>query len=140
MQIDAKNLECHRAAVNGINMHYMLAGPDDGPPVVLLHGWPETSYAWRKQMPTLAQKYRLIVPDLRGYGSTDKPATGYDKRNMALDYRPVTPGVAGSNPVGSAILDVLRCRGSKFNFSWLRSLFLVVCTGLACQWRSVVQI
>ncbi len=77
----------HRAAVNGINMHYLLAGPDDAPPVVLLHGWPETSYAWRKQIPALSTKYRLIVPDLRGYGATDKPATGYDKRSMARDIK-----------------------------------------------------
>jgi len=56
----------HRAHVNGIELHYVVAG--EGPPVVLLHGWPETWYAWRKQIPELSKKYRLIVPDLRGYG------------------------------------------------------------------------
>ena len=77
----------HRAFVNGIQMHYMLAGPAGAPPVVLLHGWPETSYAWRKQSPALSENYRLIVPDLRGYGASDKPASGYDKRSMALDIK-----------------------------------------------------
>src|SRR5271156_1029657 len=51
---------------NGIRQHYVTAG--DGPPVVLLHGFPETSYAWRHQLPELAKKYRVIAPDLRGYG------------------------------------------------------------------------
>ena len=70
---------------NGIRQHYVDAG--DGPPVILLHGFPETWYAWRKQIPVLGEKYRLIVPDLRGYGDTDKPDRGYDKRTMAEDIR-----------------------------------------------------
>jgi pimeloyl-ACP methyl ester carboxylesterase len=75
----------HTADVNGIRMHYVLAG--QGPPVVLLHGFPETWFAWRKQIPALAEHYSLIVPDLRGYGDTAKPDTGYDKRTMATDVR-----------------------------------------------------
>ncbi len=77
-------VEHHTAQVNGIRMHYALAG--DGPPVVLLHGFPETWFAWHKQIPELAQHYSLIVPDLRGYGDTAKPDGGYDdKRTMATD-------------------------------------------------------
>ena len=75
----------HSAEVNGIRMHYALAG--EGPPVVLLHGFPETWFAWRKQIPVLAERYSLIVPDLRGYGDTAKPDGGYDKRTMATDIR-----------------------------------------------------
>src|ERR1700688_375860 len=70
---------------NGIRQHYLEAG--DGPGVVLLHGFPETSYAWRFQIPELAKKYRVIAPDLRGYGETDKPSSGYDKRTMATHLR-----------------------------------------------------
>jgi haloacetate dehalogenase len=70
---------------NGIRQHYVTAG--DGPPVVLLHGFPETSYAWRYQSPELAKEYHVIAPDLRGYGETDKPSSGYDKRTMAMDVR-----------------------------------------------------
>ena len=77
------NIRHHTVHANGIRQHYLDAG--EGPPVVLLHGFPETSYAWRYQIPALAEKYRVIAPDLRGYGETDKPATGYDKRNMSLD-------------------------------------------------------
>jgi haloacetate dehalogenase len=70
---------------NGIRQHYIDAG--SGPVVVLLHGFPETSFAWRHQIPVLARGFRVIAPDLRGYGETDKPASGYDKRTMAHDLR-----------------------------------------------------
>jgi len=70
---------------NGIRQHVLEAG--SGAPVVLLHGFPETNFAWRFQIPVLAEKYRVIAPDLRGYGETEKPAAGYDKRNMARDLR-----------------------------------------------------
>ncbi|WP_022723637.1 alpha/beta fold hydrolase [Rhodopseudomonas sp. B29] len=68
---------------NGIRQFYREAG--DGAPVILLHGFPETSYAWRFQISALAKHYRVVVPDLRGYGETDKPFEGYDKRTMAND-------------------------------------------------------
>jgi haloacetate dehalogenase len=74
------------AVVDGLRMHYLVEG--DGPPVVLLHGWPQTSYCWRLVQPALATAgYTVIAPDLRGYGLTDKPAGGYDKRTMATDVR-----------------------------------------------------
>ncbi len=73
----------HTINLNGIRMHYVEAG--EGPPVILLHGFPETWFAWRHQIPVLAKRYRVIVPDLRGYGATSKPAAGYDKRTMAQD-------------------------------------------------------
>jgi len=75
----------HTIRANGIKQHYVEAG--SGPPVILLHGFPETWYAWRKQIPVLADRFRLIVPDLRGYGETEKPPVGYDKRTMAADIR-----------------------------------------------------
>lgn len=75
----------HTLTANGIRQHYLDAG--QGAPVVLLHGFPETNFAWRFQIPVLAERYRVIAPDLRGYGETDKPATGYDKRTMARDLR-----------------------------------------------------
>lgn len=73
----------HTLQANGIRQHYIDAG--EGAPVVLLHGFPETNFAWRFQIPVLGELYRIIAPDLRGYGETEKPATGYDKRNMARD-------------------------------------------------------
>jgi pimeloyl-ACP methyl ester carboxylesterase len=73
----------HTAQVNGIKQHWVSIG--SGAPVYLLHGFPETWYAWRKQIPVLAERFRVIAPDLRGYGDTEKPAAGYDKRTMAND-------------------------------------------------------
>ena len=72
-----------RAEVNGIRMHYRIAGV--GEAVVLLHGFPETSNAWRKVMPGLAAHYTVLAPDLRGFGDSDRPVTGYDKRTVADD-------------------------------------------------------
>ena len=60
------------ANTNGIKMHYVEAG--SGPLVVLCHGWPESWYSWRHQLPALAEAgYRAVAPDQRGYGQTDKP-------------------------------------------------------------------
>lgn len=60
--------------VGEVTLHVVLDGPVDGPPVVLLHGFPEFWYGWRKQIPALAAAgYRVIAPDQRGYNLSDKP-------------------------------------------------------------------
>jgi pimeloyl-ACP methyl ester carboxylesterase len=82
-QIDDVTFSHHMATVNGIQMHYVMGGQGD--PVVLLHGWPETWYAWRHIMPDLAQNYTVIAPDLRGLGDSSKPPTGYDGKTVAED-------------------------------------------------------
>jgi pimeloyl-ACP methyl ester carboxylesterase len=69
--------------VNGFKMHYVTGGK--GSPVILLHGWPETWYEWRKIMPGLAKHYTVIAPDLRGLGDSEKPGSGYDKKTLADD-------------------------------------------------------
>jgi haloacetate dehalogenase len=73
------------ALVNGIRLHYVREG--EGPLVLLLHGWPQTWYCWRRLIPPLAERYTVVAPDLRGYGLSDKPPAGYDKRTMAEDVR-----------------------------------------------------
>lgn len=75
----------HRADVNGIRLFYRRAGT--GPPIVLLHGFPETSYAWRNLIPRLAERHTVIAPDLRGCGASDRPEGPYDKRTVAADIR-----------------------------------------------------
>jgi pimeloyl-ACP methyl ester carboxylesterase len=71
--------------VNGVRYHYLLA-KGHGTPVVLLHGWGSTSFMWRLVMPQLvARGYTVLAPDLRGLGDTAKPATGYEKANIADD-------------------------------------------------------
>ncbi|MFT4584803.1 MAG: pimeloyl-ACP methyl ester carboxylesterase [Gammaproteobacteria bacterium] len=81
----SKLLTHHQRTVNGFRMHYVTAG--SGYPLVLLHGWPQSWYEWRKIIPALAENYQVIVPDLRGLGDSEKPMTGYDKRTMASDIR-----------------------------------------------------
>src|ERR687889_1913822 len=83
-QIDNVTFTHHMATVNnGTQIHYVMGGQGD--PVVLLHGWPETWYAWRHVMPALAQNYTVIAPDLRGLGDSSKPTTGYDGKTVAED-------------------------------------------------------
>ena len=82
-QINNVTFTHHMATVNGIQMHYVMGGHGD--PVVLIHGWPETWYAWRHVMPALAKNYTVIAPDLRGLGDSSKPPTGYDGKTVAED-------------------------------------------------------
>lgn len=56
--------------INGLRTHYIEAG--SGEPLVLLHGFPETSYAWRKVIPRLSTHFRVIAPDMRGCGDSDR--------------------------------------------------------------------
>jgi haloacetate dehalogenase len=72
-------------ALSEITMNYRSAG--EGPLMVLLHGWPQTSLCWRHVMPALAEHFHVVAPDLRGYGRTDKPVGDYSKRRMAQDIR-----------------------------------------------------
>jgi pimeloyl-ACP methyl ester carboxylesterase len=73
------------ARTNGIQLHYVTQGV--GEVVLLLHGFPEFWYSWRYQIPALAQKFRVVVPDLRGYNDSDKPASGYDIDTLTQDLR-----------------------------------------------------
>ena len=66
-------------------MHVAEAGPADGDPVLLLHGWPQHWYEWRGLVPILSPHYRMLMPDLRGLGWTAAPASGYDKETLARD-------------------------------------------------------
>ena len=71
--------------VDGLRMHVAFAGPEDAEPLVLLHGWPQHWYAWRKLIGPLSQQYRVICPDLRGFGWTDAPRGTYLKAELAAD-------------------------------------------------------
>jgi alpha/beta hydrolase family protein len=82
-QMDNMTFSHHTTSVNGIQLHYVIGGQGD--PVVLLHGWPETWYAWHHVMPALAKNYTVIAPDLRGLGDSSKPPTGYDGKTLAED-------------------------------------------------------
>ena len=77
-----------RVATNGIELHLVEAGPEDGHPVVLAHGFPELSYSWRHQIPALADAgYHVLAPDQRGYGRSDRPDAieDYDIHHLTDD-------------------------------------------------------
>jgi len=72
---------------SGLRLRYRCAG-EDGPTVLLLHGWPETGHAWRRVLPTLAASgYVVVAPDLRGAGDSDKPTSGYEAQTRMEDVR-----------------------------------------------------
>ncbi len=81
--LPAVDLSHHYADLGDVQLHYVTAGA--GFPVVLLHGWPQSWYAWRHVLPALATKYQVIAPDLRGLGDSSRPLEGYDKTTIAHD-------------------------------------------------------
>jgi pimeloyl-ACP methyl ester carboxylesterase len=70
---------------NNIRLHCVTQG--EGELVILLHGFPEFWYSWRYQIPVLARHFKVVVPDLRGYNDSDKPASGYDLDTLSADIR-----------------------------------------------------
>jgi pimeloyl-ACP methyl ester carboxylesterase len=78
------------ATVDGVKLHYWIGGAPEGQPVILWHGFLSTGYAWRDVAPALAEAgLSVLVPDMRGYGDSDKPAgtDGYDARSLAEECR-----------------------------------------------------
>src|SRR5919112_6648532 len=66
-----------------VRLHAVTGG--EGPPLLLVHGWPESWYAWRMVMPALARDFEVVAVDQRGIGLSDKPVGGYDTRTQAND-------------------------------------------------------
>ena len=81
---------------DGVRIHYRRMG--QGPAMVLLHGFPQTGHMWRKVMPALAERFTVVAADLRGYGDSDRPVGGYDKRRLAADTAEVIQAL-GLGPV-----------------------------------------
>jgi len=82
--------ESRFVTVNGLKLHTVVAGPEDGPLAVLLHGFPECWYSWRYQIPPLVEAgYRLVVPDQRGYNLSEKPTgmKSYQIDRLTADVR-----------------------------------------------------
>jgi pimeloyl-ACP methyl ester carboxylesterase len=66
-----------------LRLHAIIGG--EGPPLLLVHGWPQTWYAWRLLMPALARDFQVVAVDQRGIGLSDKPQDGYDTGTLAND-------------------------------------------------------
>ncbi len=86
--------ETKTATVNGITMQYLVEGK--GEPIVLLHGFAETSHMWLPLISELAKTHTVIAPDLRGFGGSDAPADGYTKVAMADDVHALVTGLGYS--------------------------------------------
>jgi pimeloyl-ACP methyl ester carboxylesterase len=87
---EIENFRGETAIINGTRLHYWVGGNPDGKPVLLWHGFLATAYSWYKVMPLLAEAgYAVLVPDMRGYGDSDKPSgtNGYDARALAEEFR-----------------------------------------------------
>ena len=87
----------HTATVNSIKLHYVEMGK--GPLVILLHGWPQTWLSWRHVMQDLAKDYRVVAPDLRGTGQSEKTADGYDKKTIATDIKDLLAHLGESSAI-----------------------------------------
>jgi pimeloyl-ACP methyl ester carboxylesterase len=66
-------MHSERIEANGVGLHVWVDGPTDAPPLLLLHGWPETHRCWEAVVPRLSDRFRLLMPDLRGFGESDMP-------------------------------------------------------------------
>jgi len=77
------NMQSRFADVNGVRLHYLTAG--QGEPVLLLHGYAQTSHMWKPLIDELSKACTVIAPDLRGFDQSSKPDGGYDKKTMAQD-------------------------------------------------------
>src|SRR5579884_321490 len=101
----------HMADVGGVRLHYGLGGDPQGPPVLLWHGFLGTSYTWRKVAPALADAgLAVLIPDMRGYGDSDKPdgSAGYDGRALAEEFRALVRqiGFGAGRPLTLAAFDM----------------------------------
>lgn len=81
--MEFNNFRIGKATVNTIRLSYRIGG--QGPPLVLLHGWPQHSLMWHRVAPLLTKHFTVIAPDMRGVGGSSIPIDGYDKQNMAKD-------------------------------------------------------
>ena len=110
-----------RADSGGVGIDYEVHGADDGHPVLLLHGFPDTRRCWRNQVPALAEAgYRVIVPDLRGFGASDKPASVDDYNLLVL-----------GGDVAAVLDDAGATKAHVVGHDWGAALTWVVATFLA---------
>lgn len=85
------------ATVDGVRMHYVTGGT--GAPLVLLHGWPQSWYEWRGNIPELAKKYTVYAVDLPGLGDSQGSPTSYDKATLARYVHGLIAGKLGLNHI-----------------------------------------
>jgi pimeloyl-ACP methyl ester carboxylesterase len=103
----------HLVPINGTEIHYVSAG-SSGSPIVLVHGWPETWWAFRSLIPLLAETHRVYALDLRGFGDSATTAADYDEATVAEDLRQLVDHL-GDGPVHLVTQDI--SGGAAFRFA-----------------------
>lgn len=94
---EVEGVEHRFVSAGGLRTHVAVAG--EGPPLVMLHGWPQHWWMWRELIGPLAHSHRVICPDLRGFGWTDAPPGGYDPEVFALDLVALLDALGIEEPV-----------------------------------------
>ena len=123
------SIEHLHVLANGITFHVALAGPNDAPPILCLHGFPEGSMCWRLLMGKMAGA-RIYAPDLRGYPGTDRPRRGYDVLTLTEDIKALIERLELDRPVivshdwGGALGWIFAHRYSHL----IRKLVVINCT------------
>jgi pimeloyl-ACP methyl ester carboxylesterase len=102
----------HLDGVNGVKLHYVSAG-DSGSPILLLHGWPETWWAFRKLIPLLAETHRVFALDLRGFGDSSSTDAEYGEAPAAEDVHGLVEHI-GAGPVHLLCQDISGGAGFRF--------------------------
>ncbi len=112
----------------GLRMHIAEAGQPDAPTVLLLHGFPQHWWEWRKVIPPLAERYRVIAPDLRGAGWTDAPAHGYSVDEVLADVLALLDQL-GLRRVGLVAHDFSAFLGYRLCFDHPERVAAFLCLG-----------
>lgn len=112
----------------GLRMHVAEAGRPDAPAVLLLHGFPQHWWEWRKVIPPLAEHYRVIAPDLRGAGWTDAPADGYAAADILADVLALLDHL-GLRRVGLVAHDFSAFVGFRLCFDHADRIAAFLCLG-----------
>jgi pimeloyl-ACP methyl ester carboxylesterase len=82
--VDGINVQHRYVDVDGVKIHLAEAG--SGEPLLMYHGWPQNWWMWRKQIPYFASRFRVIVPDMKGFGWSDATTSGYSKDQLADEF------------------------------------------------------
>ena len=112
----------------GLRMHVAESGPVDAPAVLLLHGFPQHWWEWRKVIPPLAERYRVVAPDLRGAGWTGAPARGYSAQDVVADVLALLDEL-GLDRVGLVAHDFSALVGFRLCFDHPERVAAFLCLG-----------
>lgn len=83
-ELSGNNFQSQTANVNGVRIHYLKAGTGKTP-LVMIHGFGDTSHMWIPLFDEFGKDHTIIAPDMRGLGDSSRPTAGYDKKTMAVD-------------------------------------------------------